>query len=117
VRVAEEASGGSAEQGLVATLRVAGGEREIQGFGNGPIDAFLDAVRTAFGIDARLTHYSEHALGSGADAVAVAYVELATPDGGSTFGVGQHPSIVTASLEAVLGAVNRSEAATGATLP
>jgi 2-isopropylmalate synthase len=120
VGVAEEATGGSAEQGLVATLRVEGEEREIQGFGNGPIDAFLDAVRTAFSIDARLTHYSEHALGSGADAPAVAYVELVTPDGGSTFGVGQHPSIVTASLEAVVCAVNRAaraEAAAGATLP
>jgi 2-isopropylmalate synthase len=113
VGVAEEATGGSAEQGLVATVRVEGEEREIHGFGNGPIDAFLDGVRTAFGIEARLTHYSEHALGSGADAVAVAYVELATPDGGSTFGVGQHPSIVTASLEAVVCAVNRAaEAAT-----
>jgi 2-isopropylmalate synthase len=111
VGVAEGASASSAEQGLVATLRVDGEEREIHGFGNGPIDAFLDALRSAFGVEARLTHYSEHALGSGADAVAVAYVELATPGGASAFGVGRHPSIVTASLEAVLGAVNRTAGA------
>jgi 2-isopropylmalate synthase len=111
VGVAEGASASSAEQGLVATLRVDGEEREIHGFGNGPIDAFLDALRSAFGVEARLTHYSEHALGSGADAVAVAYVELATPGGASAFGVGRHPSIVTASLEALLGAVNRAAAA------
>jgi 2-isopropylmalate synthase len=107
--VAAGEGAGAAEQGLVATLRVDGEEREVQGFGNGPIDAFLDALRSTFGVEARLTHYSEHALGSGADAAAVAYVELTTPDGGSAFGVGRHPSIVTASLEAVLCAVNRTK--------
>jgi 2-isopropylmalate synthase len=51
--------------------------------------------------------YSEHAAGRGADATAVAYVEVETGDGATLFGVGRHPSIVVASLRAVLSAANR----------
>jgi len=52
--------------------------------------------------------YAEHALGEGAEATAVAYVELATEEGASVFGVGRSPSLLTASLEAVVSAVNRA---------
>jgi 2-isopropylmalate synthase len=52
--------------------------------------------------------FDEHSCGTGSDAHAVAYVELSVPGGGSLFGVGRHPNIVTASLLAVLSAVNRA---------
>ena len=66
------------------------------------------ALCTGFGLALTLTDYWEHALGSGSDAVAAAYVEVSDTDGRSFFGVGRHTSSVTASLEAVLSAVNRS---------
>ena len=51
--------------------------------------------------------YHEHAVGKGADATAVAYVEVSTPDGGTLFGVGRDPNIVAASLRAIVSAANR----------
>ncbi|MEN8181130.1 MAG: 2-isopropylmalate synthase [Myxococcota bacterium] len=98
----------SGKLALVATLRVDGHKREIHGFGNGPIAAFVHALKAECDVDVRVTHYSEHAMGEGEDATAVAYVEATLPGGGVFFGVGRHPSIVTASLRAVLCAVNRA---------
>ena len=80
----------------------------ISGVGNGPISAFVAAVAAATGATIAVSDYSEHALGEGAEASAVAYVEVRSA-GRSSFGVGVHPSIVTASLEAVLSALNRLE--------
>jgi 2-isopropylmalate synthase len=78
----------------------------LVGAGNGPIAAFVVALDAALEIQLRIAEYSEHSLGEGADAAAVAYVE-ARAGGRSTFGVGVHPSIVTASITAVLSALNR----------
>ena len=100
-----------AEHALVAVLRDGGQESEIHGFGVGPIDGFVHALRTSLGVDVHVAHYSEHGLGEGEDAVAVAYVEVSTVGGRTWFGVGRHPSIVTATLRAVLAAVNRAEKA------
>jgi 2-isopropylmalate synthase len=87
-------------------IRVDGVERWIKGSGNGPIAAFVDALGRDAGVSLELTDYTEHALGEGADASAVAYVEART--GGKTrWGVGIDANIVTASLRAVLSAVNR----------
>jgi 2-isopropylmalate synthase len=83
-----------------------GSVRELEGAGSGPIDAFVAALGTATGLELSISEYSEHALGEGADARAVAYVEVATR-GRRTFGVGVHGNIVSASYRAVLGAVNR----------
>ena len=74
--------------------------------GNGPIDAFVDAVRHA-GIAVEITDYSEHALSEGADAKAAAYVE-ARIGGRTRWGVGLDANIVTASVRAVVSAVNRA---------
>jgi len=91
---------------LEAHVRLTGGERWIKGHGNGPIAAFVDALGRDAGLAIELTDYSEHALGEGADARAVAYVE--TRSGGKTrWGVGIDANIVTASLRAVVSAVNR----------
>jgi 2-isopropylmalate synthase len=104
---------------LTATIRYKGRERIIAGTGNGPIDAFVDAMRRHCGVDIKLVDYHEHAIGAGADATAVSYVEIRAADGSSIFGVGLHGNIVTASLQAVLSAVNRAlrraEVATAAT--
>ncbi len=93
---------------LTATIRDSEGERVIHGKGNGPIDAFMDALRAECELDFRVVDYHEHAAGTGADATAVAYVEVQTNGEGSLFGVGMHSNIVTASLCAVLSAVNRA---------
>lgn len=74
-----------------------------QGQGNGPIDAFVDAL----GLDIRLMDYHEHSIGSGADARAACYVELRLANGPTLFGAAIDSNIVTASFKAVLSAVNR----------
>ncbi len=82
------------------------GERQVlTGEGNGPIAAFCDAL-SGVGYDVRVLDYAEHALSSGGDAIAAAYVECAV-DGQVVWGVGLDPNIVTASLKAVTSAVNR----------
>ena len=84
-----------------------GTEIELAGTGNGPIAAFCDAMHN-HGIDVRVLDYHEHALSAGGDAVAAAYLECAV-GGQILWGVGIDPSIVTASLKAVVSAVNRAE--------
>ncbi len=75
--------------------------------GNGPIDAFLHGFQRAFGLDVHVADYSEHALGGGEGAQAVAYILLRGADGCSRHGVGCHEDIVEASLLAILSAANR----------
>ncbi|HAT33319.1 MAG TPA: 2-isopropylmalate synthase [Janthinobacterium sp.] len=75
----------------------------LQGGGNGPIDAFVNAL----GLDIKLMDYHEHAIGSGANAQAACYVELRLDNGPTLFGAGLDSNIVTASFKAVLSAVNR----------
>jgi len=85
------------------------GERhELEGEGNGPIDALFVALCVRFDLSLSLGDYQEHALGAGSDAVAAAYVEVADSEGRRFFGAGRHSSSVVASLQAVLSAVNRS---------
>ena len=95
---------------LTATVSQHGVDHVISGVGNGPIDAFIDGFRREFGIDLRIVDYQEHAIGRGADAVAVCFVEIHTKNARSVFGVGMHRNIVTASLNAIVSAVNRAEA-------
>lgn len=75
----------------------------LQGGGNGPIDAFVNAL----GLDIKLMDYHEHAIGSGANAQAACYVELRLGSGPTLFGAAIDSNIVTASFKAVLSAVNR----------
>ncbi len=93
---------------LTAQVRIDGEPREIHGRGNGPIDAFIDALAKDCGVTIQVRNYSEHALGTGADASAVAYVEAVGPSGVTIWGVGIDPNIVLASLRAVLGAANQA---------
>ena len=92
---------------ITATVLDRGQEVTVEGVGNGPIAAFIDALGS-FGIDVRVLDYHEHALSAGGDAKAAAYLECAVGDR-VLWGVGLHSSIVKASLTAILSAVNRAE--------
>ena len=93
---------------LTATVRHDGETRVIRGKGTGPIDAFVDAIGDALGVAVKVVDYREHAVGAGADATAVSYVEARIGDGAPVFGVGMNKNIVAASLAAILSAVNRA---------
>ena len=103
-------SSGGDEDRITAIVNVDGEPQEIEGVGNGPIAALVDALERNFGVTARILDYHEHAMAASADATAAAYVE-ADVDDDAVWGVGVHPSIVTASLRAVVNAVNRQIAA------
>lgn len=92
---------------LNATLRDNGVEHLVAAQGTGPIDAFVSALSAHMGCELQVSDYTEHAVNAGANAVAIAYVEVRGPDGTTLYGVGRHANIVTASLHAVLSAVNR----------
>ncbi|GAB3740613.1 2-isopropylmalate synthase [Microlunatus parietis] len=84
--------------------------KEVGGDGNGPVSAYVDAV-SALGYKVRVLDYAEHALSSGGDAMAAAYVEAEVGQGDDAkvvWGVGIHANIVTASLRAVTSAINRA---------
>ena len=105
--IASYTHSGGDEDAIVARVTVDGEPQEIQGVGNGPIAALVDAFDRSFGITIRLRDYHEHAMSAAADATAAAYIE-ADVDDDPIWGVGLHPSIVTASLRAVVNAVNRA---------
>jgi 2-isopropylmalate synthase len=92
---------------LDAVLVVNGEERKISGRGNGPLDAFVDALKQDLGMALEVVNYSEHALGTGANAQAYAYVEMKAEGHAPMYGVGRHTNIVQASLNAILSSVNR----------
>ncbi|WP_405167725.1 2-isopropylmalate synthase [Nocardia sp. NBC_01499] len=101
---ASETDGGT--DTIAVVVKVDGVEQEITGTGNGPLAAFIDAI-AAVGFDVRVLDYSEHAMSAGDDAQAAAYVECAIGDK-VVWGVGIATSITTASLRAVVSAVNRA---------
>jgi 2-isopropylmalate synthase len=98
---------------LDVNVYVDGEIQQLHGSGNGPLSAFVDAINRVEradregGFDVRVLDYAEHALSSGGDAIAAAYVECAIGDD-ILWGVGLDANIVTASLKAVISAVNRS---------
>jgi 2-isopropylmalate synthase len=103
VDASEEDSGTTT---IAATVKIDGVETEISGAGNGPLAAFVDALGHV-GFEVAVLDYSEHAMSAGDDAQAAAYVE-ASVHGRTVWGVGIAPSITTASLRAVVSAVNRA---------
>jgi len=92
---------------LTAEVGVNGHVRQVEGLGNGPISAFCDALGS-LGIEVRVLDYTEHALSAGSDAQAAAYVECEV-GGRNLWGVGIDTNTVTASLRAVLSAINRAQ--------
>jgi 2-isopropylmalate synthase len=96
-------SGGS--DVITADIEWCGETQTVTGEGNGPIAAFVHAL-SSVDVDARVLDYHEHATGAGEEAQAAAYTEVAL-DGVIVWGCGIHPSITTASLHAIVSAVNR----------
>jgi 2-isopropylmalate synthase len=92
---------------ITAQLVIDGSPVTVCGDGNGPIDAFVHALRTDIAADLDVTDYAEHAMGQGSQATAVAYVETRSSDGRVLWGVGTDPNIITASFRAVLCAHER----------
>ncbi len=98
---------GAEEDHIAVRLRANGSEVEIDGVGNGPIAALVDAFARHLGIAIRIRDYHEHAMMASADATAAAYIE-ADVDDEAFWGIAIHPSILTASLRALVNAVNRA---------
>ncbi len=92
------------------TIRFEQREVEVSGIGNGPIDAFFMAVRDLPIGRFSFESYSEHAISTGSDSRAVAYIKLRSPAGREIFGVGISHNINVAPLRGILSAVNRAAA-------
>lgn len=81
----------------------------LSGIGNGPIDAFFNAIKQV-GLDKyEFISYSQHAISQGSDSKAVSYIELKKPDGKNIFGIGIDSNVNVASVLGVLNAINRAE--------
>jgi len=93
---------------LTATVKYAGKEMQISGQGNGPVDAFVQAITQSFGVDFRVVDYHQHATGAGADAQSACYFEIQVGKGETRYGAALHSNIVSASLIAVCSAFNRA---------
>ncbi|MBC7765470.1 MAG: 2-isopropylmalate synthase [Hyphomonadaceae bacterium] len=89
-------------------VSVDGVDQNVHGTGNGPIDAFFHAISGIGVKDYSFVSYDEHALSSGSDSKAIAYIKLQTPQGGNVFGVGVSANINIASIRGILSAINRS---------
>jgi 2-isopropylmalate synthase len=113
LRSNELATDASGSTTITAQVVADGRPVTVTGTGNGPIAAFVAGVRAALGVDIDVVDYSEHSLGAGADAVAVAYVETQDGTGTVRWGVGTDANIITASLKAVLGAAGRAHTEAG----
>ncbi|MFI6641932.1 2-isopropylmalate synthase [Streptomyces sp. NPDC050504] len=98
---------GAGEHRFVCTLRIGEREADYEGTGNGPLSAFTHALSAALGTPVDVLDYTEHATAPGAGSAATAYVECEV-GGARVWGAGQDGSVLTASVRAVLAAVNRA---------
>jgi 2-isopropylmalate synthase len=105
--IEENTLSGEKSFNIRAQVDVAGRSHIIKGHGTGPIDAFVAGLQEATGQVVRVLDYHEHAMGSGASAQAVAYLELRINEQ-TLFGVGIDGSIVSASLKAIVSGLQRS---------
>jgi len=95
------------ERRIAATIALDGIERRIEGVGNGPIAAFVDALGRDCDIALNVLDYHEDAVSAGADAQAAAYIQIRDGGDATLYGVGMDSDIVTASLRAVASAATR----------
>ncbi len=91
-----------------ATLEVNGEERQINASGNGPLDAFSNALKAQITGDWTLRSYHEHAINAGSHAQAIAYIEIERADGSRFWGAGIDTDIIIASVKALLSSLNRA---------
>jgi 2-isopropylmalate synthase len=114
--IEESTQSGSKSFNIKAAVRLGQLVHQVQGTGTGPIDAFVTGLAAATGQDVRVLDYHEHAIGSGASAQAVAYLELRI-NGQTLFGVGMDGNIVSASLKAIISGLLRSQTGPGQPAP
>jgi 2-isopropylmalate synthase len=100
---------GSKAVACTARIFVDGIVRELSGGGNGPIDAFVQALNQGDIADFKVLSYTAHALEEGAGAQAIAYIQIQIPSGTTFFGVAMDTNIELAAVKAVLSALNRSQ--------
>ncbi|MFK7966251.1 MAG: 2-isopropylmalate synthase [Burkholderiaceae bacterium] len=93
---------------MQATAQFNSKQLQFDGSGSGPIDAFVQGFNKVSGHTVEVLAYHEHATGAGADAQAVAYVEMRVDGGEAVFGVGIDANIITASLAAILSGAHRA---------
>ncbi len=108
LRSSELATDSDGTATITAQVLADGTPTPISGSGNGPIAAFVAALRDGLGVEIDVVDYHEHSLGAGADATAVSYVETIDADKVTRWGIGTDPNIITASLKAVLSAATRA---------
>ncbi|NVD43711.1 2-isopropylmalate synthase [Qipengyuania atrilutea] len=95
---------------FTGTIEVDGESQSVSGRGNGLISSVLSTIEDAFGLSLEVADYTEHALGTGRDARAAAYLECRDADGRTIWGVGIDEDVATASVRAVLSAANSAAA-------
>ena len=113
--IVDESRGATRSLVIDAEVQCAGKKVRVKGSGSGPIDAFINGFNASTGRSVRVLDYREHAVGEGANAQAVAYLELRVDDQQTLFGVGMDANIVTASLRAIVSGIERAEATQGRT--
>jgi len=102
----EESRAADGTRIFAGTIAVEGREQRVSGRGNGLISSVVSTLEETFGLGISVEDYTEHALGSGSDARAAAYLECTTPDGRTIWGCGIDEDVATASVRAVLSAAN-----------
>ncbi len=102
----EESRASDGTRIFAGTIAVKGEEQRVSGRGNGLISSVLGTIEDSFGLELKVRDYTEHALGSGRDARAAAYLECESAEGATIWGVGIDEDVATASVRAVLSAAN-----------
>ena len=115
--IVDESRGATRSLTMSAEVQCLGRQVKVQGSGSGPIDAFVNGFNAATGRSVRVLDYHEHAVGEGANAQAVAYLELRVDDEQTLFGVGMDDNIVTASLRAIVSGIERAAKASQPGVP
>lgn len=103
-----EETGAAGDRLFVGRIAIDGQERSLSGRGNGLISGVVAALADSTGPTLDVVDYAEHAIGHGAEAQAVAYVECRADDGRTIWGVGMDTDVATASVRAILSAANRA---------
>ena len=109
--IVDESRGAIRSLTLTAEVQCLGRQVKVEGTGSGPIDAFISGFNASTGRSVRVLDYHEHAVGEGANAQAVAYLELRVDGEQTLFGVGMDSNILTASLRAIISGIERAQAA------
>lgn len=105
----EEARGPDSSRIFAGKIAVDGQVQSVSGRGNGLISSVVATINDGFGLDLDVRDYTEHAMGSGSNARAAAYLECILPDGRTVWGVGIDEDVATASVRAVLSAANAAK--------